>query len=78
MELASQEIEDNPRNILPTIDGTGDFDELECIADGGHEVCAPTLEAPTQLSQDLENILQRFLVKYSVAAMFGAILEQLR
>ena len=47
MKLASQEIEDNPRNILPTIDGTGDLDELECIADGGHEVCILTLETPT-------------------------------
>ena len=47
MKLASQEIEDNPRNILPTIDGTGDLDELECIADGGHEdrACTPTWEA---------------------------------
>ena len=77
MELASQEIEDNLRNILPTIDGTEDLDELECIADSGHEVCAPTLEAPTQLSQDLENILQRFLAEYSVVVMFGAILHML-
>ena len=61
MKLASQEIEDNSRNILLTINSIGDLDELECIADSGHEVCAPTLEAPTQLSQDLENILQRFL-----------------
>ena len=38
VELASQEIEDNPRNILLTIDGIGDLDELEYIADSGHEV----------------------------------------
>ena len=48
MKLASQEIEDNPRNILPIINSIGDLDELEYIANNGHEVCALILETLMQ------------------------------